>query len=442
MKMHSNIGKALSLHAMALVLITGGAAAGASTVGVSPPAEPLTQARVVLLPKAERSVWLNYLERSAKQRQADKDALQAELKSAGIKTPIEPPHSFGARSVPLDKAASWYAEAQARHIADVIVSFQIPSGGWGKNMDMSQEPRRPGEAYVPNNISKFLSAGDFDTPLEPEWNYVGTIDNDATMTQLHFFARVITAVGVKDGAAYHASFLRGMNYLFAAQFPNGGWPQVWPLEGGYHDAITYNDDAMTQVVELMLQVAQGQDEFAFVPQNMRAHAAASFARGIQSILDSQIVVNGTPTVWPQQSDALTLKPVSARNFEPPALCSSESATLMLLLMNDLPHPTVAQQRAIRAAAAWFKKTAIRGQRWERTPAGSQLLLSPGAMHLWARYYQVGTDLPIFGDRDKSIHDQVNELSLERQHGYRWFSPDAQRALDRFETWNKEHPESK
>jgi PelA/Pel-15E family pectate lyase len=442
MKMRRNIGKVLSLHGFALLLTAGAAVAGASTVGISPPVQPLTQTRIALLPKAERAAWSTYLARSAKQRQADKDALQSELKTAGIKTPTEPPHSFGARSVPLNKPASWYADPQARHIADVIVSFQIPSGGWGKNMDMSQEPRHPGEAFAPNNESKFLAPGDFDTPLESDWNYIGTIDNDATMTQIHFLAKVISAVGAKDTAAYRASFLRGMDYLFAAQFPNGGWPQVWPLEGGYHDAITFNDDAMTQVVELMRQVAEGRDEFAFVPQDMRAHAAASFARGIQCILASQIIANGTPTVWPQQADALTLQPVSARNFEPPALCSSESATLMLLLMNDFPHPTAAEQRSIRAAAAWFKKTAISAQRWQRTPAGSQLLPSTGTEPIWARYYQVGTDLPIFGDRDKSIHDQVTELSVERQHGYRWFSPDAQRALDRFDKWNTEHPESK
>jgi PelA/Pel-15E family pectate lyase len=442
MMMHRYKSKTLSLHAMALALIVGAAAVGASTVGVSPPVEPLTQTRIAQLPKVERAAWLNYLERSAKQRQADKDALQAELKIAGIKTPTEPPHGNGARSIPLNEAASWYAGPQARHIADVIVSFQIPSGGWGKNMDMSKEPRRPGEAYVPNNISKYLSVGDFDTPLEPEWNYVGTIDNDATMTQIHFLAKVITAIGVKDSAPYNASFLRGMDYLFAAQFPNGGWPQVWPLEGGYHDAITYNDDAMTQVMELMRQAADGREEFAFVPQQLRARADASFTRGIQCILASQIVVNGSPAAWPQQADALTFKPVSARNFEPPALSSSESASLMLLLMNNLPHPTAAQQRSIRAAAAWLKKTAIPGQRWVRTPEGSQLIPSPGAEPLWPRYDQVGTDLPIFGDRDKTIHDHVNELSLERQRGYRWFSPDPKRALDRFDQWNKEHPESK
>jgi PelA/Pel-15E family pectate lyase len=101
-----------------------------------------------------------------------------------------------------------------------------------------------------------------------------------------------------------------MQYLFVAQFPNGGWPQVWPLEGGYHDAITYNDGAMAHVVELMRKVADGLDDFSFVPRRVRTRAAAFFARGIRYILDSQIVANGMLTVWPQQVDALTLKPVS------------------------------------------------------------------------------------------------------------------------------------
>jgi PelA/Pel-15E family pectate lyase len=114
----------------------------------------------------------------------------------------------------------------------------------------------------------------------------------------------------------------------------------------------------------------------------------------------------------------------------------------LLLMNDLPHPTAAEQRSIRAAAAWFKKTAIYGQRWERAPQGSRLVSTQGAEPIWARYYQIGTDLPVFGDRDKSIHDNVNELSSERRNGYSWYSADSQRALERFERWSAEHSESK
>ena len=70
--------------------------------------------------------------------------------------------------------------------------------------------------------------------------------------------------GLRRTHRYLASFLHGVRYLLAAQFPNGGWPQVWPLEGGYHDAITYNDNAMVQVMQLMLRIAEGRDDYAFV----------------------------------------------------------------------------------------------------------------------------------------------------------------------------------
>jgi len=430
------------LQTIALVAFAGAITAAAATIGTNPPVEPLTRERIASLPPGERNSWYAYLEHSRQQRQADKDFLQAELKRAGINTPIEPPHSFSAHSMPLDHEMAWYASAEARHIADVIVSFQTPAGGWGKNLDMGKEPRRPGVAFTPSNLSKFLTPGDFDNPLEPEWNYVGTIDNDATTTQINFLAKVISAVGARDGAAYRAAFLRGMDYLFAAQFPNGGWPQVWPLEGGYHDAITYNDDAMTQVVELMRKAADGREEYSFVPKSVRVRAAASFARGIQCILATQIVVNGTLTVWPQQDDALTRKPVSGRNFEPPAQCAPESASLLLLLMNNLPHPSATELRSIRVAAAWFKKTAIYNQSYERSPNGRKLLPSAGAGPIWARYYQTGTDIPIFADRDKSIHDKIDELSTERRNGYSWYSADSLRALDRFAQWSAEHPESK
>jgi PelA/Pel-15E family pectate lyase len=68
--------------------------------------------------------------------------------------------------------------------------------------------------------------------------------------------------------------------------------------------------------------------------------------------------------------------------------------------------------------------------------------SPCSGAIWARYYQAGTDLPIFGDRDKSIHDSVSELSKERRNEYSWYNSDAQRALDRFDKWSADHPEHK
>jgi PelA/Pel-15E family pectate lyase len=440
MSLRSNHKSAPAL--AALVFLSIAQVAIAKVVGTNTPAESITRERIAALPSAQRGTWLAYLERSDRQRRADKDAFHAELKQAGITTPTEPPHGFGARSIPLNREASWYSGADALRIADNIVSYQTPAGGWCKNLDFSNGPRLPGEKYGPDNVSRFLSQGDFDTPKETDWNYIGTIDNDATITQIQFLAKVISAKGVAKNSSYLASFLRGVHYLLSAQYPNGGWPQVWPLEGGYHDAITYNDNAMVQVIQIMRQIADGAGDYAFVSSELRAQAAAAYRHALQCVLATQLRSAGKLTVWAQQYDAITLRPVSARNYEMPSQCSSESDDVLIMLMDDLPNPTAEEQRTIRAAAAWFRRTAIYGQIYGPTTNGRGLTPKSGAGPIWARYYQIDTDKPIFGDRDKSIHDDLYELSSERRNGYSWFGSGPQIALDRFNKWSQLHPESK
>jgi len=211
MLLRSNYKSTLVL--LALLLFGISHRALAKVIGTNTPAESITRERIAKLPQTERGAWLTYLERSERQHQADKNAFQAELKQAGLATPTEPPHGFGARSMPLNREAEWYASADALRIADNIVSFQTPAGGWGKNFDLGKGPRLPGEMYAPNNASRFLSPGDFDTPKDSEWNYIGTIDNNATITQIEFLARVISAKGVAKNSPYLASFLRGIHYL-------------------------------------------------------------------------------------------------------------------------------------------------------------------------------------------------------------------------------------
>ena len=298
--------------------------AAATIVGTNQPAEPITAARIAALPDAQRAAWQAYLERSEAQRLADRAALAAERKP-GLVVPPPPQEDAHSNSMPLDRDAAWYGTPEARHVADVIVSFQTPAGGWGKNQSRAGALRLPGQSYVPDNISHYLSPGDFDTPRDPTWNYVGTLDNDATTTELRFLALVAAQTPGADGDSYRVSFLRGVRYLLHAQFPNGGWPQVWPLEGGYHDAITYNDDAVTLAAELLTAVGGG--EYGFVPQDVRQQAATAARHALDCILATQVMANGHRTIWGQQHDALTLAPVSARNFEPPVLASGESADL-------------------------------------------------------------------------------------------------------------------
>ena len=410
-----------------------------AVIGTSKPAESITPARIATLPAKDRAAWMAYLERSQKQMQVDKATLAAE-RTAGAPEPPLPKEGFSAPTMPLNRDAAWYGSADARHVADVIVSFQTPAGGWSKNLDMSGSPRARGQSYTTNNLSRYPGVDDFDAPKDPHWNYVGTLDNDATNTELHFLALVSGATPGADGDAYRASFLRGVRYLVAAQFPNGGWPQVWPLEGGYHDAITFNDNAVTESAELLTAVAGGTGDYAFVPTELRQKAKAAADHALQCILATQIVVKGQRTVWAQQHDALTLAPVSGRNYEPAALSSGESSDVLVYLM-QLPHPSAAVVAAINAGVAWLKAAAVMGQEWaggRGTPGGRHLEAKAGAGPIWARYYSISTGLPVFGDRDKTIHDDVNDLSLERRNGYAWYSAGPEQALDAYDTWSKNH----
>jgi len=416
----------------ALFLLTAGAAF-AAVIGTNVPATPLTAERVANLP-----AWKIYFENSQSQRAADQSFLRAELTAHNLKQSTEPKKVHNAGGVSLKSAASWYAGAEAQRIAANIVTFQTPAGGWSKNTDYAKNPRAPGEAFGAENGSLFLGANDFDKPEDSHWSYVGTFDNDATTTELRFLAKVIS--GSKSNSDdLKKSFARGLNYIFAAQFPNGGWPQVWPLQGGYHDEITFNDDAMLHVVEFLREAALGQNEFAFVPAELRAKADASWKRGLDCILAAQIAVDGKRTVWCQQHDALTLAPASARNYEMPSQTSSESATLVLFLM-QLPNPDARTVTAVHSAAAWFAKTEITGKAFQVVGKESRKLIdAPGNGPVWARYYEIGTDRPLFGDRDKSIHDDVNEISRERRKGYGWFKDTPKRVLEHYPKWAKAHP---
>jgi PelA/Pel-15E family pectate lyase len=422
---------------MELVVLAGVCAvmAQAKVVGTNTPANPLTEARIRKeVPVAEQKAWLDYLAKSQKQLAADKAALAAELKAAGLKTPTMPKQGASARSIPVDKDAAWYGTADARKIADTIVSFQIANGGWSKNLDMTQPARAAGEFWAADDLNRHPSAGDYDEPMNPHWNYVGTLDNDATNTELEYLRRVGAAVAGAAGEKYRASYLRGVEYLLTAQYPNGGWPQVWPLQGGYHDAITINDGAVVESLESLWEVARGEVQFA--PKELRIRASEAFVRGLMCLLKMQIVVDGKLTVWAQQHDELTLAPVSARNYEMPALVSGESADALEFLMG-LPDPTQPVRDAVEAGVAWFQQTAIQGYTWGGTRAeGRRLTKTDGAGPIWARYYSLTTGQPIFGDRDKTIHDDVMEISPERRNGYAWYNADGVEMLKKYAEWKK------
>ncbi|WP_409267162.1 pectate lyase [Massilia sp. BHUDP2] len=431
--MKTTKGTAL-LGAVCLALAASATPVHATVIGTNTPAPQVSLERLAELPAAQRAAWAAYIARSEKQRQYDRDTLAAELK-AGETAPPAP--TAGSGKMPLNNEAGWYATPDARAIADTIVSFQTPSGGWSKNQDRSKPPRLRGQRYANDAETMVADPTNFDVPQDRFWTFVGTLDNGATTTEMRFLGRVQAQAPGKEGDAYRASIVKGVQYLLMAQYPNGGWPQNYPLEGGFHDGITFNDNAVAEAAMILEDIAEGHPDFAFVPQALRQQAGAASARAVRPILDAQVLVSGKKTVWPQQADAITLKPISARNYEMRSLASAESAEVLMFLMRQ-PEQTPEIRAAIEAGIAWLKASAIYGKAFTKLSEeeGRKLVDRPGAGPIWSRNYDIQTGKPIFGDRDKSIHDDVNFISKGRRNGYSWYTNAPQKALDAYAEWSR------
>jgi PelA/Pel-15E family pectate lyase len=311
----------------------------------------------------------------------------------------------------VSQAPDWYASAQARRLADSVIAHQSPEGGWPKNTVLSEPPT-----------------------TDPDQRLANTIDNHGTTLPMAFLARMITATG---DPAYRAAFDRGLAYLLEAQYPNGGWPQFYPLRGGYHDRITFNDDAMTRVLGLMRDVATGEGPYAFANARRRRDAEEAVARGVEVILRTQIVQDGAPTGWCAQYDEQTLSPAWARRYEPPSVSGSETVGIVRFLMSlNAPSPKV--MAAIDGAVAWLQKVALRDVALERfTDADGRpderLITKPDAAPLWARFYELETNRPIFTDRESVVHYDLSGIERERRVGYRYVGDWPRRLLE------QEHP---
>jgi PelA/Pel-15E family pectate lyase len=404
----------------------------AAIIGHNTPAPEMSASRLAELPAAQRPAWRAYLERSERQMAFDRATLARELQPGDT---VPPPPVAGKMNAPLDCEPAWYGAAEATAIAQTVLSFQTPSGGWSKNQDRSGPPRRPGQRYSNNAETMTVGTGSFDEPRDRYWTFVGTLDNDATHTEIRFLARVNLQ---RPRAAYQTAILKGIRYLLMAQYPNGGWPQNYPLEGGFHDGITFNDEAVSEAARLLQDVAGPAPEFAFVPAALRRRAAAAAARAVDLMLEAQVRVDGRLTIWPQQADAVSLAPISARNYEPRGLASAESAGVLLFLMQQ-PRPTPAMKAAVEAGIAWLQAQALRDHAFTMTPDGRRLIAQPGAGPLWSRVYDIATARPIFGDWGKTIHDDVNEISKGRRNGYSWWGTWPQKALDAYPRWKAAHP---
>ena len=181
----------------------------------------------------------------------------------------------------------------------------------------------------------------------------------------------------------------GFGFLLGAQKKTGGWPRQIPAAEDYSAYATLNDKVVSSSISILLR---GYEVF----EDARYLEAAE--RGGRFLIRAQ--GRAPQAGWAQQYDE-EFRPVEARSFEPAAISSLESAYAMIALAElylKTGDPVFAAP--LPAAADWLEKSMIR----------------PG---VWARFYEIESNRPVYRDRDKTIHYSLDEISAERREGYDW-----------------------
>ncbi len=326
----------------------------------------------------------------------------------------------------LRQPQKWYSSTEAIRIADNLLLYQYPSGGWPKNIDMAKELDAAQKEHL-----KAINSLDS-----------STIDNDATYTQLRYLAKVYTSTAL---GRFKNSFMRGFDYLLKSQYANGGWPQFYPLRQGYYSHITFNDDAMIGTMSLLDDVSRKHADFAFVDEQRCGRARLAVGKGIECILRCQIRVGGQLTAWCAQHDEHDFTPAQARSYELPSLSGKECVGIVEFLMTR-ENPSDEIKTSVQSAIAWFDKVRINGIRVIEVndtlgPEAKDRIVvrDTSAPSMWARFYEIGTNKPFFCSRDGIKRDSLSQISYERRNHYSWLGYWPRRLLEReYPEWTKKH----
>ncbi len=290
--------------------------------------------------------------------------------------------------------------------AENILLHQRSNGGWPKNYDRNRKLTEAEKQKLRSEKKKS------DT----------TFDNGATHTEVRYLANAYKSTGDKR---FKKASLEGIEFMLDAQYNNGGWPQCHPHPKGYSARITFNDGAMIGVISTLRDISRDRKAFPFVNDGLRKRCGKAVGKGISCILKCQIVVKEKRTAWCAQHDEKTLLPQKARSYELPSISGAESVGVIRFLMEiDEPSPEIID--AVQGAVRWFNEVKLIGIRQIKKEAkGSSngwdkvVVRDASAPPMWARFYGIGTNRPIFCSRDGVLRETLAEISYERRNGYSW-----------------------
>ena len=332
------------------------------------------------------------------------------------------------RNVMRETNPEFFRSEEATRIGDQILLYQRVTGAWPKNTDMVRrltDQERDQVIKAKNGV------------------HDSTIDNGATTSQMIFLARLYQATGE---VRFREAFLKGLQYLLDGQYENGGWPQIWPITTGYHAHITFNDDAIANILFIFDDIRNSRAPYEgdLIDKETRQQVAKAFDKGIECILKCQIFVDGEPTVWCQQHYKDSYEPAPARVFEHACYCTQESATLVRLLMT-LPKPTKRVKEAVHGAMKWFDTYKLTGLKYVRTgwrpgeKRDAKLVEDASAkLPIWGRFYNFEYCEPFVCDRDGIARRRLEQIGQERRTGYSWYGSRPAELYPLYEKWAEKH----
>lgn len=352
-----------------------------------------------------------------------------EGKASATQIWVQPP---GTPSVGMAFLRAWEVTgnprwlADARNAADALAYGQLESGGWTYSIDFDPKADR--------SLRRALVADGARPPKK--LRNVTTFDDDTTQSAVRFLLAVVDAAGpagdvqapaapaadragAKQSDAKAVAGARGddpaagdpadrngaqlqrirsaldyaLRAMLRAQHENGAFPQGYdgsprrvslppaarakapadgvkaPREKEYWWFYTLNDNTHADCIRTLVEAHRRTGKAEYLDA---ARKAGNFLV-LAQLPDPQ-------AAWAQQYN-FNMEPAWARKFEPPAVCTSESAGVIRMLVDLYLYTGDDKFLApIPAAAAWLERS--------RRPDGQ-----------WARFYELGTNRPLYFTKD-------------------------------------------
>jgi len=269
-----------------------------------------------------------------------------------------------------DATGEPYLLEAARKAGDALIFGQHPLGGWHYFVDFDPAGL---PSWYKDRASKFLYG------YEEYRHYYGNATNDDQVTSdaAEFVLRLYATT---LDAGYRAAALKALDFVLLAQYPNGGWPQRYPLRYEFaHDGLpdytsyyTLNDGAHQGYVELLVKAYRTLGD---------ARYFEAARRGADFLIASQGPEG--QAAWAEQF-GMDMRPVAARTHEPSGYVIRESRDAIRVL--ELFYALTGDPRYLKpipGCLAWYDRVNREALELMRPPA---------------RYWQPGTNLPVYNIR--------------------------------------------